>query len=725
MAVTTRRINHDINVERLRLASDTDTDAVRRAFNVARAASTPKKRIILPVDYTLTGSLDVAGLNGAVIEAADPNRCQQYATTAIAPGLIHTTGAVQDLIIRGLGVQGRGVDDATGPRRGRTWSAGIGCSVFLRGDLAPLAKLTTAAASGATTLTVGGYVAPGNYLLNGAPVTVTAISGSVAPYTLTLGAPLVAPHATGEYVTVTYQVRNVRMEHSYLGNLLYGSNPAAAPEQLPVLFAGIRGDTEFFDVHAHNTMDCGFVFNEHVKVRRFTGTNSADNGISLSRGNKRVEVSQIDITNPAYFGLWLAGFFDDTGPESVVASDISIKNPGKAGIWADGAPRRGIISNFRVDQGYNRGPSDSATDAACVGVFFGGYPNTDRANPASKADGWRLTNGVIERAARAAVLMNGVSNVVIDGVSALDIGTQYLADGTTAISSSDLTQNVGFLLDNATVSTRVTIKNTDTNDTRSTPYCNHAIQPLSSSYLEVGPGNTMKGCRNAFNITETSPDPINLNRVLVALQNAKFTAGATAGSSAGTGTIAGFDTNGAAGSARYNNWLTAAVQRWRWGADGTAESGSNVGSDLVATSFDDSGSAIATILRLTRLGAVTIGRQGRAISLLGRLVSGAASVSVAAGAQATAASAAGNGANDTAGTLNATTVASPVAGALVSVTFVTAYSATPHVVITPTNQASRQCSPYLSARSATGFTISADVAPGASTSLQYDYIVVG
>ncbi|UZF57727.1 hypothetical protein LH935_06995 [Gordonia polyisoprenivorans] len=712
MAVTSRRINHDANVEKYRLPSDTDAQAVQRTINMAKAAS-GKKRIVLPVNYALSTQIDVAGLNGMTIEGAGPDQSSHTGASAIGQ-YIRTTGPVQDLTIRGIGFDGSGVDDATGPRRARTWSApNMSTAILLRGDLAPIAKLAADATSGATSISLTAYAAPGSYLLGGSAVTIASISGSVAPYTATLASPLGTARVAGDYLTVTYQVRNVLVEHCDLRNVLYA---ASGDPGLPVIFAGIRGEVEFNHVSAYNTMDCGFVFNEHVKVNNFRGENSADNGISISRGNQRVTAHGLTIINPAYHGVWIAGYDGDQGPKNVDLAHVNVYNPGKNGIHADGAPQYGSITDFVLDLNYRQGPSDAPGDSDGNGIYLAGMG--DVTAPTALATGWYIGSGMIRRAARAGMLMYTSKAVRINGILALDIGTQYAADGTTAISSADTSRNCGFILGQSTTSDNVHISDTATIDTRTTPYCNYAITPNTSSRLVVGPGNSMVGCRNSANIVETGD---------VRFTNAaqRFQQGATAGQNAASGAVPGFDTNGAAASNRLAQFLTASVARWKLGADGTAESGSNAGTDYIANSYDDSGTLIATILRLTRLGAVTLGRQGRAITILGRLVSGAAAATVAAGAQASSATAAGNGANDSAGTLNVTAAASPVAGTLASVTFATAYSTTPHVVVTPANAASQAVGAYLSSRTTTGFTLSCAAAPAASASLQFDYIVIG
>lgn len=74
------------------------------------------------------------------------------------------------------------------------------------------------------------------------------------------------------------------------------------------------------------------------------------------------------------------------------------------------------------------------------------------------------------------------------------------------------------------------------------------------------------------------------------------------GSSAGAKS---FIVVGPAGTFRLNRFRTAALARWDFGVDGTAESGANVGSDFVITRFDDSGVGINTPFKITRSTGLT------------------------------------------------------------------------------------------------------------------------
>lgn len=118
-------------------------------------------------------------------------------------------------------------------------------------------------------------------------------------------------------------------------------------------------------------------------------------------------------------------------------------------------------------------------------------------------------------------------------------------------------------------------------------------------------------------------------------------------------------------------------------------------------------------------------RVGGSLMVDAKLVATGADAGIAAGGAASAAAFGSNGGNDLAGTVNATALASPVAGTLAVVTFSSAHASTPHVVVAPQNAASAACQPYVLNRSTTGFSIACAVAPTASAALAFDYHAIG
>lgn len=68
----------------------------------------------------------------------------------------------------------------------------------------------------------------------------------------------------------------------------------------------------------------------------------------------------------------------------------------------------------------------------------------------------------------------------------------------------------------------------------------------------------------------------------------------------GAGFLNGTAITGAAGSARRWGVKTGTSVRWEWGADGTAESGANAGSNYVLRAYDDAGASLGDVMTVTR-----------------------------------------------------------------------------------------------------------------------------
>jgi cytoskeletal protein CcmA (bactofilin family) len=79
--------------------------------------------------------------------------------------------------------------------------------------------------------------------------------------------------------------------------------------------------------------------------------------------------------------------------------------------------------------------------------------------------------------------------------------------------------------------------------------------------------------------------------------------------------------------------------------------------------------------------------------------------------------------DDTAGSISVNTGGSPAAGCFVTVTFTSAFSSTPHVLVTPIGSAAGGLSYYVN-RSATSFSICDATTPPASSSFGFDYFVL-
>lgn len=486
---------------------------------------------------------------------------------------------------------------------------------------------------------------------------------------------------------------------------------------LPVRIGGVRGRVSITDCEFLYCQDAGFIFCEEVDFSRNHVYGGADNGVSLSRGCQKITCVGNRIENCAYDGIWLSGFFADKGPTHFAVSGNVIRNVGHNGINIDFAAKYGAVAGNEIDCGYFRGPSDEPTNIRGAGIYVGGYPIDDRPAPTDWAQDIAISGNQIRRAARAGIYVNGAKRVTVIGNLISDVGTQYLADGTTAITSTDATTNVGVLVENATTSSDITVALNPVVDSRTTPYCNFGVVPQNTPGVNASLNN-MVGLRNAFQLLETGPTRT-YQHTAVFNQDVKLVGGATGGANAASGTVDGYRMNGAAGSLRAFVWQTAGVTRWRLRANGDTETGSgNAGSNFELVGYADNGTTVAST-------PVTVQRSNGQTTWRGHRVSGNATAAVAAGAQSASASAASTGANDMNGTVNATAVAAPAAGSIAAVTYAAAYAAIPRVNVTPRNAATAAAGLYVTSESVNGFTVSTANAPAASASLSFHYHVEG
>ncbi len=80
--------------------------------------------------------------------------------------------------------------------------------------------------------------------------------------------------------------------------------------------------------------------------------------------------------------------------------------------------------------------------------------------------------------------------------------------------------------------------------------------------------------------------------------------------------------------------------------------------------------------------------------------------------------------SDTAGSISINTGTGPAAGCFVTITFSSAFAATPHVLVTPIGSAAAGLAYYVN-RSTTGFSVCTGTAAPASSSFGFDYLVIG
>lgn len=394
--------------------------------------------------------------------------------------------------------------------------------------------------------------------------------------------------------TGTHTVRDVRLTRVEISKCT----------GLPALLSGVRGDARIESCRSYLTMDWGFRWCETAIAVNCRAEKSADNGISLSRGCQKVIAVGNVVENAAYWGIWVAGFnvtgtADDHGPTDFTVTGNTIKTVGYGGICADEAPRRGVIAGNHIED-VRWGPTDELSSLRGVGVIVGGFPASDRVTPTAFAEDINIVGNTMVDLVRGGVLLAGCKNVNVSGNLIVRAGSQYESDGTTAIASTDTNNNFGVAVLTGAQSTvtRASILNNRIVDDRSTPYMNYAWYTTGSNSPVVY-GNQESGSRQAANLIQDNTTQSH-SGVHTYTANAKFTAGATAGANAASGTVAGWDINGAAGSARLNSFNTAGSRRWTVRASGDAESGSNAGSRFQISAYSDAGALIGHMFELTR-----------------------------------------------------------------------------------------------------------------------------
>jgi hypothetical protein len=268
---------------------------------------------------------------------------------------------------------------------------------------------------------------------------------------------------------------------------------------IPILLGGIRGVARMMNCEATNCMDLSWRFCQEAICIGCHSYISHDNGISISRGVTKATVTGNTCELCAGSGIAICGFLTDTGPQDFTCTGNVIKTVGAAGIYLEDFSAYGSVVGNEISMGYNRGAADGLTDIACVGIAVRGTSATPNV-PTQYEVGLNISGNTIRTAPRAGILIDGVKQVTVSNNLIIDTGTQFLSDGTTAILASDLTQNVGILVDYPTTVTGLEIRANTVVDTRGAPYCNWAIVPVPAPAGTILSGNTMSGCRNATNM---------------------------------------------------------------------------------------------------------------------------------------------------------------------------------------------------------------------------------
>ncbi|GAA4824362.1 right-handed parallel beta-helix repeat-containing protein [Streptomyces ziwulingensis] len=264
---------------------------------------------------------------------------------------------------------------------------------------------------------------------------------------------------------------------------------------LPIRISGVRGTVLTENCLFYNTQDAGWIFCENVRVIGCRSMWSADNGLSLSRGNQSVVCVGNSVEGAAYHGIWLSGYVGYTGPVDFACTGNTIKNIGQAGILLMDSPRNGTVTGNMIDKQWVRGDSSAPTDEFVYGIMIRGNSTTPAAPGTSVAYGLRVANNTIYAAPRAGISIDGATACVVEDNLIQDTGTATFSDGS-VITSSFTSQNIGILCSHPSTLTACTIRSNTIIDKRTTPYTNRGVHPVRISGALIY-GNTVEGARNS------------------------------------------------------------------------------------------------------------------------------------------------------------------------------------------------------------------------------------
>jgi len=191
---------------------------------------------------------------------------------------------------------------------------------------------------------------------------------------------------------------------------------------LPVYLRGVRGFASVDDSYAYRCLDIGFTSCESVRFTRNRIEYSADNGVSLSRGNSNVTCANNIITKAYSFGIHLGGFQGDEGPSHVSCTGNTVIHAGSAGINLYDAPKDVTITGNLISD-VHRGADGKSAGAHGYAVLIQGTADKFARNIV-------ITGNNFVRAHRGGVcLVRNVEDVLISSNIFRRIGLPSHPDG--------------------------------------------------------------------------------------------------------------------------------------------------------------------------------------------------------------------------------------------------------------------------------------------------------
>lgn len=388
---------------------------------------------------------------------------------------------------------------------------------------------------------------------------------------------------------VAYEARDILIEDCKFVGLVEG---------LPIYFSGTRGYAKLTNSLVENCFDPGWIFCENAIATNNLSRRSMDNGFSLSRGCLSVVATGNQIEDCCYNAIWVAGFDTYAGPENITVTGNVGKRIGHNGVTLQKGGRNATITG-NVFSDIRRGPSDEPSDEDGCGVYVAGLTDSATFTVLTWAENINISGNTIVNPARGGVLIRaGVRSCLIQGNTIINPGTEFLADGVTAVGTTTVNHNFGT---NVIIGTgyaqsstnNIRSVNNQFIDLRATTRMIYAANNASNSTFYSQATNWAVG--NSQALTETAKT--------VAGSVQTFTGGVSSGSnSAAVGDGYYVQVNGPASVYREYKLSTAGSQRWSISAGNAGETGADVGSDFYLRAFTDAGVLKSTVMRFSRDG---------------------------------------------------------------------------------------------------------------------------
>jgi hypothetical protein len=205
-------------------------------------------------------------------------------------------------------------------------------------------------------------------------------------------------------------------------------------EHLPVWVQGCYGTTRIEDNYFERCLDPGVIWSGSVEAHRNISRWSADNGLSLSRGNDYVHASYNDLENAWFSGIMVGTFEGDRGPLAVNVHHNRIVNAGEKGINCDGGSQSFDIHDNFIDT-VTRGALSNSNFLG-VGIYISGLDAT------TKARNGRVHHNIVANCHRGGIqVADHVDGLDVRDNTAIRPGSPLLTDGATV--PSEASHNFG------------------------------------------------------------------------------------------------------------------------------------------------------------------------------------------------------------------------------------------------------------------------------------------